>query len=222
MQHRTNVLTVTVVSVIVAVMLIAMAYMWVMPGKVVLRNIDGAYVDPSTGIVYRAATPFVYEPKSVYASEKDVYGVMDGSNVYEIEGIGTDKLLARELFEGLVTVYYAEGYELPDIKDFGAVGVIVFEDGAISVEQTRITDKERVASLVEEYVKGDEVSKPEGITATYNLRFVSEKYPYLYYCVQLVRAEQGDFYCDHESGKYYPAPSDIGDAIDTARGEANG
>ena len=221
-RRHSNLLTVSVVSVITAVMLASMLIMWLMPGKVVLRNVDGAYVDPSTGIVYRAATPLVYEPKSIYASEKDVYGTMDGNNVYEIEGASTKKWLARELFKGLVTVYCAEGETLPTLEDFGAVGVIVFEDGAISVEQTRITDKEKVLSVVNDFTEGDEAEKPEGVTNVYNLRFESEKYPFLYYCVKLVRTENGDYFCDHETDKYYAASDLLGDAIDTAKGKGNG
>lgn len=218
-RRSSNIKTAVTVTVISVLMIASMLIMLFMPGKVILRNVDGAYVDPSTGIVYRAATPLVYEPKSVYADDKDIYGVMDGDNVYEIEGIGTDRFLARELYRGLVTVYHAENIEMPTLEEFEAVGVIVFEDGAISLEQTRITEKDKVLSVVKDFTDGNEVPKPEGITDTYNLRFESEKYPFLYYCVMLVRTGEGDFYCDHESGKYYPASDIIGDAVDAAKGK---
>lgn len=204
-RRRTRRSIVIIGAVIFAVVLTAVMIL-TMPRQIKFKNNNGVYTDPTTGVKYVCLTPFVYEPNLVH--DYEVYGTMDGDNVYRIDQADHKLWLARVNSAGIVTVYSAEGVTPPDLSSFNADTLSVFEEDALIVERGKITDKETVSAVVTEYSEGVAVMKPESIIKTYNIRFYSDEYPFLVYCVKYVYAESGYYYCSHENNEYYPA-SDI-------------
>ena len=211
--RRRNKKIIITVSIIAAAVLFLAIYIAKMPDKVTFKKTDDGFLDQKTGITYTFVTPYVYEPKRVYSDEEFVYGTMDGDEVYEIEGADTKKWLARKLPTGVITVYCATDITPPELNEFEADSVTVYEEDVFAIEIASITDKNDVSEVVSEYCGGNEVSKPDNVKKVYNLRFSSEKYPFLYYCVQFVEAEDGYYYCSHDNGKYYTASDIISDVL---------
>jgi hypothetical protein len=194
-------------AAVLALVLIAVVIASIPPQPVKFKNKSGNFVDPKTNITYTYMTPSVYEANGDF--EGDHYGTMDGDKVYVIEGASKKEWLARKLAEGLITVYRAENVPSPELGDFEAHTIVVIdEDYYYPVEKGKLTDKDVVSAVVSEYLSATAVDKPEKITDKYVLRFVGDKYPFLFYCVQLVVTEDGYYYCNLENGEYYPA-SDV-------------
>lgn len=178
------------------------------PKKIVFTDKDGDFVDPTTGVTFVPVTPFVYEANDVFDDSDKVYGYMDGDEVYTIKGASKKEWLARKLTEGLYTIYCAESITPPELDTFACDSVTIWEDDYVNVLRGTVSDEKSISAVISEYLSSEPREKPENIKAVYNLRFTSEEYPFLYYCVKFVRTENSDYYCSHEDGEYYSA-SDI-------------
>lgn len=174
-------------------------------GETVVR-----FHDREHGVTYLAAPPFVYEP--VTYIEKP-YAKYDGCYLYPIDGVEPTQYLAYEITEGIYDLYYNEELTLPTLLDdvWSGIGVCIDNSerptGLFTVE-----DAKKIQTVREEILRGKEATIPMGeIDGIYNLRFRSQTYPFLYYCVKFITTKtSGCFYYDYVNEVYYEA----GDVID--------
>ena len=82
-KRRSTRILVTAGAIIAVVIFVAVTIITA-PRQIKVKNVDGSYVNPKTNVTYVPLFPFVYEANLVYSD--DVYGTMDGDNVYEIDG----------------------------------------------------------------------------------------------------------------------------------------
>lgn len=213
---KTRAKKIIICSIVVVFLLIAVILVFCnMDREVIFKNVNGEYIDPRTKITYIEATPFVYEPKEVYDGEGDVYGKMDGDDVFEVKGVSSSQAICRRIADGIYVLCVEKNVSLPTLSDFEANKVYVCKDD-VMVTAVAISDEaEIVSALTNEIVSGTPVSKPEGINNRYTIRFESEKYPYFYMCVQLVQSDDGDFYMDLESNEYYEASDIVSKLLET-------
>lgn len=152
---------------------------------------DEEYIDKKNNITYLQA-PLTYE--AVKISENGVARVKQkvGEDVilYPINGIGTDKMLANDLYE----IFYAEDMTLPAVWDMGITAVYICQTKEISMELARIDKDTDVAALIELYRNGTSCPKSkismEQATGHYYLKFASSTHPYLYYSLEYLTFEE--------------------------------
>lgn len=210
---------ITVIAVVcgLAILFGILAVFSVIPSKVKFVSEDGRYIDPSNGLTYIPADVSAYE---IIAElhEEDLYGLMNGDDVYVIPGAPSRKWLVRVLAEELYEIYYEENEILPDLELFKPKALYLFEDSLVIFDRQEVTDKDALALITEMFKNGERVSTPDGIKASYNIRFVSDQYSWLYFCARYVVTESGSYFFDHLTNGYINAGGILDTYVDALIG----
>lgn len=195
--------------------LLVLPFLLISCGKTLTESASGIK-DSTTKINYNHAS-VTYEP--VELGKK--YGTLKvGEKVslalYRIEGLDPTEWLATED----MNVLYADSVTLPSLADMEPTGLqICAKDVSVHVLR-RIGDAEVVRAVTSAWTDNDSLTYPSRMPQkVYKLRFESELYPSLYYCVTYIEYSS-DLELDGVNyGKYflYSAFDDIfvpmGDAI---------
>ncbi len=152
---------------------------------------DEEYIDNKNNITYLQA-PLNYE--AVKIKENGVARVKqkvgDDIILYPVEGIGTEQMLANDLYE----VFYAEGMTLPKVWEMGVSEVYICQTKEITAQLASINQAADVSALIELYRNGTTCPKEkismEQSTGHYYLKFVSSTHPHLYYCLEYLEFEE--------------------------------
>lgn len=175
------------------------------------QNAD-TYVDGDTGITYRMAPTGSFEPVTYY---NRVYGKLNGYPVHEIKGADKKEWLAVEIYDGVCDILCADGVTLPTLDAFGSSRILVCVDGETEVDcLTKVTDAADIAAVVGEITEGKTAEALTSHSGVFTLRFESETYPWLYYCVKYVVGSDGNCcYYDYFSGSYIKASALVNEYI---------
>lgn len=147
---------------------------------------DGKYIDKYNGVTYYAAGAS-YEPISVGAE----YAQYKSAVLHTIGSLDPKQWLA-EAFDGIGSVFYSSDISLPDLTEFEPVGILIcIADNLIMNTGTvsDINDVKAVVSAMADETTENAVLPADGKRA-YHLKFISEKYPDIYY--NLIYAEGKD------------------------------
>ncbi len=171
------------------------------PPERVFKYDKGAFIDPDSGKTYCPADTSAYLIKTEFY-KSNYYGKMGGDKVYTIPGFKNKSWLVRRLTDDLYQLYYEESVTLPTISEFEPTGLYIFVDAPLIIDREEITDKTEIGNIVSILTDGEKAEKPEGISETYSMRFVSEKYGHMYFCFEYVVTENGSYFYDHLSFSY--------------------
>ncbi len=213
---------ITVIAVVCGLVILfgILAVFSEIPSKVKFVSDNGRYIDPSNGLSYIPADVSAYEIISEL-HEDDLYGLMNGDEVYVVPGAPSPKWLVRALTEELYEVYYEENELLPDLEAFKPKALYLYEDSKIIFDRQEVTDKDKLSLIVEIFKNGERVGTPDGIEASYNIRFVSERYSWLYFCARYVVTENGSYFFDHLTSGYINADGILDSHVDALIGNNN-
>lgn len=169
------------------------------------------YADKKTGVSYTDA-PSCYEPREIgkkYAAWRNEYATVD---FYTVEG--ADPLLW--LTEEGGTVFYDRDHvTLPELDEMECSEVLVCVEGTVLYAVADITAAEHISSLVALWETGESIDYPATEpTRNYKLKFVSEKYPFLYYNLVYVEYSDGAYLYCRDTGRCVPAGEIIADYLD--------
>ncbi len=144
-------------------------------------------VDEKTGIKYECA-PFAYQPVSFGAK----YATQEKSGIvteyYQLGDMPTDKWLTNED----LCVFYAQGVELPSFEELNSNRILICEKGEQTVSLFDITDKEKVQSVIDEYLGARRIKgNPARSDVQYLLNFRGDSYPFLQYSLEYLEYEGG-------------------------------
>ncbi|MBQ9806347.1 MAG: hypothetical protein IJW49_07570 [Clostridia bacterium] len=146
---------------------------------------DGLYVNPDTGVSYRAA-PANYESKSVNKSKLIACLAnedMEENYLYAIDGVDTNRFLTTIYND----VFYADGIELPTLRSMNATRVLFTQTKVLTASLVQIDDDAVLSNLTTAY-EGMSFDSDLMIfeddcvrSLDFRLKFESEDYPSLYY-----------------------------------------
>lgn len=151
----------------------------------VMEMKDGLFVNPDTGVSYRAA-PANYESKSVNKSQLIAClanDAMEENYLYAIEGVSTERFLTTIYND----IFYADGTELPTLRGMDANRVLFTQTKVLTASLVQIEDKAVLSKLTEAY-EGMSFDSELMIfeddcvrSLDFRLKFESELYSALYY-----------------------------------------
>ena len=153
-------------------------------GLVKIEYSDGYFIDKKNGIKYQNAH-VAYEPVSV-GEEYAAYG-----NIILHKLPGSDPLQwMTEQYDGIGSVFYSEDVTLPPIEDFDAVKVHVCVSNIQTIGIAAIDDGEIISQMISLLGSGEQREAGPARESFY-LKFASDTYPFLYYNLMYVKAENG-------------------------------
>lgn len=195
-----------ILSALLAAMLLGTAALTGCGPSQQLTSTDGGFVS-QTGGKYQAA-PMRYMPVAL----EDEWGALDhkkpyGMRLYTLPDMDADAWLAAE--DG--TVFYADGVTLPTLAEMAPTAVYVYTNDEAAVMKAEITDADVVAGLVAACAedKGGSFSSAATLSSEYSVRFASEQYPGLYYCLRYVEYEDAYYLYDGETRTHYAIGEEI-------------
>ena len=148
---------------------------------------DGCFVDKKNGVIYHDASVSI-EPVTLteeYAKYKDTV-------FYEMKGVEPTEWFSEE-YDGIGAVYYADGIECPTLATFEANKIYLCASEIITVSLGNIEDESIINAVIDAFENEEPCEVPDNIQR-YCLKFVSEKYPFLYYNIILLTANDGTRY----------------------------
>lgn len=151
---------------------------------------DDQLVDKKRGIRYVAAS-ISYEPVSVgekYAECKEAELAL-----YAIPGASPAEWLA-EKSEGIGLVFHATTVTLPTLTAFEPTKVLVGLTADVFIPLAEIVDAADMAAVAAQLETGEKTVLPATYAQSYTLKFVSEKYPAIYYTVRYLDCGDNCFY----------------------------
>lgn len=148
---------------------------------------DGLYIDAANNIKYTNAS-VSYEPVSV-GSE---YAQFNKTTLYTIPGTEPKQWLT-EKYEGIGSVFYAEGVALPTLAEFGATKIQVCVSELKTVGIATIEDAAVIAKVVDALENGEQ-TEVKNSSDSYYLKVASDNYPFLYYNLIFIKASDGERY----------------------------
>ncbi len=169
----------------------------------------GGLTHQKTGIKYYYVTDICYQPKQ-YASEPYTSWKYNDVKVeyYAINGLKETEWLYCPILGELLC---ATDEELPGIEGFGASSAFIAVEATNPYSIHELKDREFINKVIARYL--DETTPSYSTvmhTSNYSLKFVSEKYPSLYYSMILVADADGVYIHDRMQGRYI----DMGDLFD--------
>lgn len=171
-----------------------------------------AYIDADHGITYLVAPIYAYEPVEYIANP---YAKGGGDYFYPMNGVSPQDYLAREVAEDIFDVYYNQELTLPTFASFAASDVVVCVDNGGRPSGLPLTfAKDEFAEILGEMLNGRaEEALTDEVVAVYTLRFVSEDYPFLFYCVKYVVTDNGSYYYDYVREVFITASDVVDDHL---------
>ena len=163
---------------------------------VIVLDADGyGCTNTETGVHYTVLSP-AFEPAKSAAAQGTYTNEKTGAKTtyYEIPSLDP----ARYLTDDMQNVWCAEDI-LPKASALTPVALLICEEGAISVEVTRLTaadDGATVDALLTLWFEGEAARLPEGAkTYMYRVKMMSEELPNIFYCFSFaVWGEEAYFY----------------------------
>lgn len=141
---------------------------------------ENLLVDKRNNVSYTYAS-VSYEPVAIgekYAEYKKANLVL-----YTIPGLSPTEWLT-EKYDGIGMVYYSTKMNLPTLEEFEATKVLISVTADVSIPLAEITDAQDITAIVDRLGNGEGAILPPTHEYSYTLRFVSEKYPSIYYTVR--------------------------------------
>ena len=137
--------------------------------------------DKKLGVTY-TLLPGV-TPKSVSNEEYATLKVNKVKTVfYRIEGEEPENAIVDEYGQ----VYASDGRSVSSLEEFEPKSVMVCSNSEVVMAFGEITDSETVEKIVDLFKNGKYENYPSVPTEFYALRFESDKFPSLYFCMKLV------------------------------------
>jgi hypothetical protein len=160
---------------------------------------DGRYLDKKTGIYYTYASS-VYE---VVGMTTDIYAILKENGVekayHAIEGASTEDYLVDEYGD----ILCAEGKDLPDLGGFKPSEAFVCTNTDRASSIAVIDNTALINKLVDIYTNGENVPFNNTAEHSFTVKFISEKYPFLYFNLTLMVEEDGSVYLwEREFSRY--------------------
>ncbi len=121
-------------------------------------------------------------------------------NLHQIKDMSPDAWLATE--DGFVL--YSHGTTLPTLQEMQATAMTIYADTESATKLHHITDAQSLAGIMTQYIPDNTITYPSRTPIrSYSLKFASESYPGLYYCLTYI--EYADDYTlgDVNYGKYF-------------------
>ncbi len=214
-KRNRKIITVSVASAVLVLILI-IAIVSGIERPIVFKYDKGAYIDPETQKTYCPADTSTYLIKTECYPD-NFYGKMDGNNVYTIPGVKNKEWLVRQLSDDLYQLYYEESVHLPSISEFKANGLYLFVDAPLIFNRVEITEKAVLDNVVSLLTGGEKTELLEDFKESYSIRFFSDEYEHMYYCVEYIVVESGSYFYDHLSGSYIYANGLLDSYLDELR-----
>lgn len=179
------------------------------------ESIKAAYNEKSqlvadNGVTYNYAN-VGYQPTFQGAEA----GLIDSplkEKLYAIGDIDTEKWLTTEYAGFATTVYYAEGIDLPTLSELSPTLCYICEEDETVISQYTLgggdlTDVDEERDIINKIISmvGDESLEaemwPRLSGESYVLKFYSEDWPAIYYCLEFAREGENGYVYDYLSKK---------------------
>lgn len=148
---------------------------------------DGKYIDKANGITYYSAG-VSYEPIAIGGE----YAMYKKTVLHTIDGLDP-KLWLTEMYEGIGSIYYSTDIKLPSIDEFEPDSFLIcLVDETIQNLKT-VESSSDIEAILNAIENGDDVELPLS-AESYHLKFVSDKYPSIYYNLLYVQTPDGKGY----------------------------
>ena len=165
------------------------------------------YTDSKTDVYY-ASMPFAFEAGRAGEAVGEYTDKKYGTTVtfYLIPDLDGSRFLT----DGDGYVYCADA-TLPDAKAWQLSAVLVCEEDAISLEQTRVSDTHQLAAFHSAWFAGEESELPlQKASYARRLKMACAEYPNLYYCISFYRYEDGSaYFYEAEAGRAVACPEEL-------------
>lgn len=117
-----------------------------------------------------------------------------GYKVYEIPNMDPAEWLSEKATDAIPFVYREENVAEPELPDFEAVKIHLTQTEEATIYLGFIEDATAISMIINNLTEGNPCDVPSGVADKFTLNFESEKYPGLFYCVQLLYDESGNCY----------------------------
>lgn len=159
-----------------------------------LSSVDNgeSLIDKKREITYLRA-PMCYEPVAIWSN--DEYAKYGKQVYYEVKDADPNQYLCYKDAEiGLYELYYAEGITLPSLAEFGASYTRVCASGIKTIMMHSIDEK--TSEIVSYFLSAPTVDYKEisNVKLTYDLKFMSEKYGFMYYTITFLQTSEEECY----------------------------
>ena len=148
---------------------------------------DGGYIDKSNDVTYYGAG-VSYEPIAVgaeYAQYKKIV-------LHEIDGLDP-QLWLTESYEGIGSVYYSSEIILPSLHEFEPSAFVICQVSETIQSLKVIEDQADIDAILGAVSNGEDAELPLA-AEPYHLKFMSDKYPGIYYDLLYVQTSEGKCY----------------------------
>ena len=147
-----------------------------------LKFKDGYYYCEQNGVSYQFVS-FEYVPVAIgqeFAIMKD--GQIE-YKFHEIQGATSDKWITTS--DG--NLFCAVGEKIPTLGEMDVSGILVCYEQTNVISLATIRNESEITSIKNDFISGDTVKFPNAeVDQHLKLRFSSEEYPWLYYCLSYV------------------------------------
>lgn len=170
---------------------------------------DGQLYNKRQGLYYKAA-PTSYAPVVI----GDAYGYYKDMDMtlYGIKGQDPAQWLTQENNGGATTVFYNIDLTLPTIAEMAPHTVYICTGEEITYSVGTIDDQTAIDTLVDLFTNGEAVEWPlVDAVVTYDLLFLGDAYPFLYYHLTYGEFPEGTFLYDRNTKRCVA----IGDTLTT-------
>lgn len=172
---------------------------------------NNIFTDQKTGVRYTDA-PFCYESRETgdkYAVWKNKYDTVD---FYTMDGADPQLWLTEE---GGTVFYDVDHVTLPELSEMEISEVLVCVEGNTLYAVAEIKSAEHISELISLWDSGESIEYT-GMTPSnhYRIKFVSEKYPFLYYSLIYVEYSDGAYLYCRDTGRCIPAGNIIRGYLD--------
>lgn len=173
--------------IITALLTAAMLTMSACSSLVKIEYKDNYFVDSAHKIQYDMAS-VSYEPVSVGAE----YAQCGKTLLYEIPGAEPTEWLT-EAYEGIGSIFFSTEIALPTLAEMKPNNIQICVTNVKTISIGSVTEQSDIDDIVDVLTNGEEVmTPPKG--DSYDLKFLSEVYPFLQYSVVYIKCSDGSRY----------------------------
>lgn len=168
-----------------------------------LKNENGLLVNKSQGLAYKSL-PTYFEPAETLEEYAEFKSGKLTLTLYSLAGMDPTEWLS-EKYAGIGVVFCAEDIEVPTLSSFEANKIILCKSAEITIGIETFEDPEFIDTVIDMYENGEEAEWPLiNSIGIYQIKFVSEKYPGIYYNLEYGVFEEGTFIYDRSTKKCVP------------------
>ena len=130
--------------------------------------------------------------KTPYARYDD-YGTK--RTLHEIPGIEPEKWLSENIeTSGLPLLFRDSGIDEPTLENFGTSRILIIQSGESNMQLDSIDDEQKIKTIVNDYLYGENITPPEDIQDIFLFYFESPDYPGIHYVLQYIIASDWQEY----------------------------